>query len=40
MRIRSILKPGQRGTKRLVEQYGELFCGIGMILQCKSESKP
>ena len=27
MRIRSILKPGQRGTKRLVEQYGEsLLC--------------
>ena len=27
MRIRSILKPGQRGTKRLVEQYGKsLLC--------------
>jgi hypothetical protein len=27
MRIRSILKPEQRGTKRLVEQYGEsLVC--------------
>ncbi len=27
MRIPSILKPGQRGTKRLVEEYGEaLLC--------------
>jgi hypothetical protein len=27
MRIRGILKPGQRGTKRLVEQYGaSLLC--------------
>ncbi len=27
MRTRSILKPGQRGTKRLVEQYGaSLLC--------------
>ena len=27
MRIRSILKPGQRGTKRLVQQYGKsLLC--------------
>ena len=27
MRVRGILKPGQRGTKRLVEQYGEsLLC--------------